>query len=165
MEESDFSRILVSSAKDMGGFAQKMPDPGWAEVARGAPKRPYDLYFAYRGRTTHVESKFLKGGYQAFNLKRVEDHQYDNLLLISKNTDPLDAIVAVAVWEPRKIFDAFFFTIQLLDELRKEMTSINKKTLLSLKDAGYALGIKKDSIPIDSIREVTLCRRDQIPWR
>jgi penicillin-binding protein-related factor A (putative recombinase) len=165
MDEIDFNRIIVSSVKDLGGFAQKMPDPSRAEVARGAPKRPYDLYFAYKGRTTHIESKFLKIGYQAFNLKRIEDHQYDNLILISKNTDPFDAIVAVAVWEPRKIFDAFFFTIQLLDELRKKMTSINKKTLLALKDAGYALSIKKDMISIDSIREVTLCRSDQIPWR
>jgi len=165
MDESNFSRIIVSSIKDLGGFAQKMPDPGWAEVARGAPKRPYDLYYVYERRTVHVESKFLKGGYQAFNLKRVEDHQYANLLLISKNADPLDAIVAVGVWEPRKIFDAFFFTIQLLDELRGEMTSINKKTLLALRDAGFALSVKKDSISVDSIREVTLCRRDQIPWR
>jgi hypothetical protein len=164
MEESDFSRVIVSSVKDFGGFATKMPDPSWAEVARGAPKRPYDLYYVWGGDTTHVETKFLKG-YQAFNLKRVEDHQYANLLTISRNAPSLNAIVAVAIWEPRITYDAFFFTIDLLDELRQKITSINKKTLLSLRETGKFLEIKKNSLDVSKIRGKTICRSEEIPWQ
>jgi penicillin-binding protein-related factor A (putative recombinase) len=163
MEESDFSRVIVSSVKDLGGFAFKMPDPSYQEIMRGAPKRPYDLYYVLGGITVHVEAKFLKG-YQAFSLKRVEDHQYENLLSVSKNTEPLNAIVAIAIWEPRRTYDAFFFTIDLLNELRLKMKSINKKTMLALKDAGRALEIKKNALDVSKIRDLTISRSEEIPW-
>ncbi len=162
MQESDFTRVIVASVKSRGGFAEKMPDPSFAELKRGAPKRPYDLYYVYRGETVHVEAKFLKGGYQAFNLKRVEDHQYDNLLTISKNSSPMQALVAVAIWESRITYDAFFFTINVLDELRREVKSINKKKLLSLKEAGWALPVAKQDLDIDSIQEHVICERHQL---
>lgn len=162
MQESDFSRVLVSSIKARGGFAERMPDPSFAELKRGAPKRPYDLYYVYGGKTVHVEAKFLKGGYQAFNLGRVEDHQYDNLLRVAKNSSPRCALVAVGVWEARVTYDAFFFTAGLLFELKKTQKSIDKKALLRLRDAGWAVPISRQDIDVDRIEVSVICERQQL---
>lgn len=167
MHEKDFTTTLSKAVKARGGFCNKMPDPGFAELKRGAPPRPYDLYYVLLGRCVHLEAKFLPG-YGCFALDRVEDHQYDSLLKIKLNAalappGVIESVVAVAIWEPRKVYDVFFFDIQLLSNLRDSMKSISKKTLLALKTLGRCLTVEKDDIHIENLSEVLLWDRQQLP--
>jgi hypothetical protein len=167
MHEKDFVATMCSSIRARGGFGQKMPDPSYQELMRGAPPRPYDMYYVLLGQCVHLEAKFLPG-YQCFALDKVEDHQYENLLRIKLNASlappgSIEAIVAVAVWEPRKIYDIFFFDILLLSRLRDEMKSIKKKELLALKALNKCLTVSKDDIKMENVSEVLICDRSEIP--
>lgn len=167
MQEKDFTTLVCKSVTTRGGFAHKMPDPPFSEIMRGAPRRPYDLFYVLLGKSVHLEAKFLKG-YDRFALDRVEDHQYDNLMRVKDNAALAPAgvilsVVAVAVWEPRKIYDVFFFDISLLSSLRMKTKSLSKKTMLGLKALGSCLTIQHSDIDIDRVSEVLIWSEDQLP--
>jgi hypothetical protein len=167
MHEKDFVATMCSSIRSRGGFEHKMQDPTYQELMRGASLRPYDMYYVLLGQCVHLEAKFLPG-YQCFALDRVEDHQYENLLKIKLQSTlappgAIEAIVAVAVWEPHKVYDVFFFDILLLSRLRDEMKSIKKKELLALKTLGRCLTVSKNDIKMEDVSEVLICDQSEIP--
>lgn len=153
MNEADLNTIVKNSVNEtIGGWAYKIPDPQ-GQQAISAVQRPYDGFGFLNYSPLYWEGKFQKG-YKAFNFKRIEDHQIDNLtiaqVLSKKNKIPVYSCVALGVWQSREYFDVFFFDIESLNQLiGSGKKSILKKELEHLKVKGMCVPVKKKLFNIE----------------
>lgn len=150
MKESDLNRDLVASV-NLIGKGYKIPDPPQI-VATTSNKRPFDWFGSWSGSTYFVESKLMKAEFTAFPLNRVEDHQYEYLLSTKKADPHVHTLVAVAYWVPRRLYEVIFFDILYLSHLKENgVKSIKKKEMLSYRETGNFLPIKKHLLDVTCI--------------
>lgn len=98
-------------------------------------QNPFDGFSVMHNLPWYWESKLLKG-YKAFNFKKIEDHQIENLLKIKDGLgDNCYSLIILGVFEPRQYFDIFFFdTGYIMDRIVEGKKSILKKELLEIKE-------------------------------
>jgi penicillin-binding protein-related factor A (putative recombinase) len=139
MREADLN-TSIQNILNRGGWAYKIPDPPQA-VAKQSSKRPFDGLALSKGLTVAWESKLLKGGYQSFNYaNKVEPHQWENLMRI--HSEGGQAIIVLGIWEQRKFLDILVFDASCLERrMREEKSSLWKKPLERLKEAGHSINI------------------------
>jgi len=151
MNEAGFNTIFVKTVNATGkGVGYKIPDPPKA-VAMMSSQRPFDIIFAYDGKSYFLESKLEKTNFCSFSLLRLAEHQVDWLTKFN-NYSGLSgrSLVALCYWEPRKTFDMFLFDWSFLERLLKEgKKSILKKEILELRNKEYFTKISQSSFKID----------------
>ena len=151
MLEKDFNTIWNNMFKEIG-FSYKIPDPQKNQFGTITDsKRPFDIFSCAFQRNWYVENKLVKGGYYAFNFNRIEDHQWDNLEKIHKDTPSNITIFGIGFYEPRKIFDFIIIDLELAKYLKESQVSIKRKELLYLKEKGFIITIKKKRFDINLI--------------
>lgn len=119
------------------GFSHKLPDPQGMEATHAA-KRPFDGFARFQGWDFYFESKLIKNKFSAFDLDRVEPHQWENLLKLKRLG--ATAAITLGVWIPRKDYKLFVFDPELLYNMRDK--SILGKQLVALDQAGLAISLR-----------------------
>ncbi len=140
MKENDLNRIVNKGIKRYG-FSHKIADPMHGTGAQN----PFDGFSVFYKKSWYWESKLLKG-YQAFNFKKIEEHQDVNLTYIKNETPESECLIILGVYEPRKYFDIFLFSIEYINELMKNKKSILKKELLEMKKNGKFIPLFRDKV-------------------
>jgi len=136
MKESDINTIIKNSFQYGDKFfAYKIPDP--PKVAtKISTERPFDGFSVNNKNVIFYETKLVKG-MGAFNFGLIKDHQYNFLNLIgSFNHANVKCLIIVAIWEPRTLFDLYFFNIKYIKNIKEnsEKKSILKKDFELLKE-------------------------------
>ena len=128
MKEKDLNSIINRSFSQYG-FSHKIADG----IGGISVQNPFDGFSVMHNLPWYWESKLLKG-YKAFNFKKIEDHQIENLLKIKNGLgNNCCSLIILGVFEPRQYFDIFFFDISYIVKLMNKKKSILKKELLELK--------------------------------
>lgn len=140
MNETSLNTCIQDSFKRLW-WSKKIPDP---QAGRGV-QLPFDGIATANGLPFYWEAKIQKE-YKAFNLSRVEDHQWENLLTIDKQLIVSHyTLIILGVWISRKSFRVFFFDTNYLWELKQRgIKSIKKNELLDLVDSSSFLEIKSE---------------------
>ena len=138
MQESDLNRIVNKKFSSLG-FSHKISDG----VGGVSVQNPFDGFSVFQKMPWYFESKLLKS-YQAFNFKKIEDHQFNSLWKIYQEIMAY-CLILVGVYEPRKYFDLFLFDIDIIP-LAKSIgkKSILKKELLLLKEKEMYIPLYRD---------------------
>lgn len=143
MVESDFNRILGHSFSLIShSRLSKISDgKGGAMV-----KNPFDFWGFYQGYPIYCESKLIKG-VKAFNLSRIEDHQYENLSFAHESLSYTGTkhycLVPVCFYSPREMKRVLFFDFSFVEaEHNKGTVSFKQKELIKWMEAGLFLDIK-----------------------
>lgn len=136
MKEKDLNSIINRSFSRYG-FSHKISDP----MHGTGIQNPFDGFSVFYDSPWYWESKLLKG-YQAFNFKKIEKHQIDNLFFIKQELDHCYSLIILGIYEPRKYFDVLFFDITCIKNLiNLNKKSLLKKELLELKEQEYTFPI------------------------
>ena len=139
MLEKDLNHDLVTLFKSQG-WGWKIPDPDQRAMSSGG-KRPFDGLAFFEGiGAFYFESKLIKNKLQAFNLSRVEDHQYENLLTL--RSLGAETAIILGFWVPRKDYYFFVFDPLFLFELRNSRKSILAKELLIYRELGACIDLR-----------------------
>lgn len=167
MVEADLNTILVRSINTLGGKAEKLVDPSYADLMRGARKVPYDYYGTLPdGRPIHSESKLVKPQtttqmLSSFSFKKIEDHQFENLnaqaSIRNRNNRDTVLLYSIGYWKSRKYFIVFFFDVDYIRKLKAEgKTSFTGKEMQEFYDKGLYLEIKKKHLDFNKIDDVII---------
>jgi len=158
VKESDLNTLIAHSFNELGGWAYKIPDPqGMAAIS--SSKRPFDVIADDSQVSWKIESKFSSKGYKAFNVSRLEDHQYEGLKKLHElGNINIRPIVAYGVWEPRKFFDVFFFSFRcfFVEKEPLAIRSVKAKKLIELKEKGYCLSKYKGLLRVDNLQSIII---------
>jgi len=123
---------------NLSGWAYKIPDPPKA-VACSSSKRPFDGIAAFKDFDFFYESKLMKNKISAFQVKRVETHQFENLLKLRELGKETAVILGIHI--PRKFYKILAFDVFFLHALA--FKSILKKEIEAYIEAGYAIDLKQ----------------------
>jgi len=143
MVESDFNRILTHTVNHLPrSRAHKISDGAGGK----AVQNPFDSFGILFGLPAYIESKYVKGLY-AFNLSRIEDHQYDNLEFygreLSESGIPHYCLIPVFFYSPREMKRVLFFDFEFINsEHKKGVSSFKQKTIISWMEQGFFFDIK-----------------------
>jgi len=160
--ESDLNWLIVKSINASGGFAEKLKDPSYSELMRGARKVAYDYFGTLNnGQSIDGESKLIKPStttqlLSSFAFSKIEDHQIANL---SKQVDIRERtqnnaiiVYSIGYWIPRKLKIVFFFDAKFIHDLiNTKKTSISGKEMMKFYDEGKYLTIMSDYLPVSEI--------------
>lgn len=91
--ESSACTIIKNSFIEQGHYLYKIPDPTGQYAA--TIKRPFDLIGRYNDKAVYIEMKY-SSKLESFNIKRIEDHQYQNLIEFKKIKNAI-CLVGLAV--------------------------------------------------------------------
>ena len=143
MQEKDFNHDLVSLFKEHGSFSWKIPDPNKVAVLN-AIKRPFDGFARFPPPINDFwfESKLIKYKVQAFDTKRVEEHQLESLKKIKQNGG--NVAIILGCWIPKKDYWFMLFDIDFIISL--EGRSIKQKKLLDLCGKKYNISLRSKDI-------------------
>ncbi len=148
MKESEINRIVNLSFSRY--FSHKISDP----MGGHGIQNPFDGFSVIPNRPVYWESKLLKG-YQAFSFKRIEEHQIANLKLIKELLPTAECLIILAVYEPRRFLDFFFFDIQTLLTKMENSLSYKKVELLEMKEKGHLLSLSPGVKIFDPLEALT----------
>jgi hypothetical protein len=160
VKEKDLNRVIVRSLQPLGK-AHKISDE--AANYESTAKKPFDYFGACGDFIVFGESKFISGGYAAFNFNRIEPHQWEALSAFSsvaQTIDPTRILVTVSVglWFPHKYFHVVFLDFALVQHLKESgVNSIKKKDFLRLLDQ------RPESVY--AIRKLQMENIEQLPQR
>lgn len=144
--ESQLNTIIKNSfnLQSYNSRLFKIPDP----KAGTGIQNPFDIIGIIFGTPTYIESKLIKKEYEAFSLKRVEEHQYENLLWYkNKSNEKTYSLIIVGYYVPRKVKEIFIFDSSFVfSEYQKGVKSFNKKQILKWKENQLFLPINYKDI-------------------
>lgn len=111
-------------------------------------QNPFDGFSVFDNLPWYWESKILSHGYQSFNFKKIEEHQFDNLKNIYEelsNINPFCSLIILGIYKSRTFFDVMFFSFNIIQELIiYNKKSLLKKDLLLIKENKMYLPIKRE---------------------
>jgi len=136
MDERILNTDLVKLFKQHG-WAYKIPD-AVGETALSSEKRPFDGFAAFPNFDFFFESKLIKNKISAFAKRRVEDHQFDNLLKLKSLRKQTGIILGI--WVPRKSYQFLVFDPEFIYDLNQK--SILKAQLNEYIKQGFAFDMK-----------------------
>lgn len=148
--EAEFNSVVKRSI-DLLGLGHKIPDTFTTTGVRA--KAPFDGFGSALNKMIVWESKFLHEP-EAFNFKRLEDHQIESLLKVYESFTDKDRVLAlfiIGVNFGRGDIRAFIWKnddLYTIDSRKKESKSILKKEFLSLDNY---VKVKKGVIDLESI--------------
>lgn len=139
MNETHINRTIGKSLD----WYFKIPDNAFLN------KLPFDGFGVYKGYSIYWEAKYLNKP-SAFNFSRLEDHQIQNLLEISKqNSEYIIPLLLIAVNFGRSDTRIYYYKdIKEIAKRKQNKESILKKEFESSKNY---IKIKKSLINIDEI--------------
>ena len=143
MKESDLNHDIVSLFKNHEAMSWKIPDPNQATVLN-ASKRPLDGFARFPPPVNDFwfESKLIKGKVKAFDLTRIEPHQFEALQHIKRNGGR--AAVILGCWIPRRDYWFIIFDVDFL--FSREGVSIKQKELFALCEKNYNISLRSKDI-------------------
>jgi len=136
MLEKNLNRDLTRLFNEHG-WGYKIPDPP-AAVALSASPRPFDGIAAFKDFDFFFESKLTKNKISAFQVSRIEPHQFENLLKLRELGK--ETAVILGIWIPRKVYQILVFDVFFLHSLA--FKSILKKEIEAYAAAGYAIDMR-----------------------
>lgn len=141
MKESQLNTILSRSLNKLdNGWFHKIADP----LHGTGIQNPFDGFGVLNEKPIYIESKLIKNGIYAVNFNRIEEHQIANLNEINQMLQDKSSLclIAVGFYQPRKLNEIVFFSIDYILYLKKKgIKSIKKKELLKLREKGHFLKI------------------------
>ncbi len=147
MKEKEINTIINNNFKRFG-FSHKIADP----MGGTGIQNPFDGFSVMNNTCMYWETKRLVD-YQAFNFRKIEEHQIKNLKLIKDISSYTMCLIILAIWKSHKYLDLFFFDISYIlynrDILGKK--SILKKELLNFKVNNKYLTVKKKVFDVNKI--------------
>ena len=147
MKEKEISTIINNNFKTIG-FSHKIADP----LGGTGIQNPFDGFSVFKGMPIYWEIKRLVD-YQAFNFKKIKEHQINNLRLIKNLLPSALCLIILAIWKKRRFLDLYLFDIDYIiynqEVLNKK--SLLKKELLMLKENNEYLLVKNKKFNIDNL--------------
>jgi hypothetical protein len=145
LKEANLNHDLISLFKDHEAFSFKIPDPNQATVLN-ASKRPFDGFARFPPPINDFwfEAKLIKNKLVAFNLGRVEDHQFEALQQIKRNGGRVAIILGF--WIPRRDYWFMLFDVDFV--IGRERVSIKQKELLSLCEKNYNISLRSKDLSL-----------------
>jgi penicillin-binding protein-related factor A (putative recombinase) len=143
MKESDLNTIIKNSVQEEG-WCFKISDQG----GQAYIPNPFDLFGIFQGEPIYIESKIIKNGLYAFNLDKIEEHQYANLLQIEESIKVShNCLIAVGFYKQREMKIIMFFDFMYIwNEKQKGRKSFLKKELEELYSDNMYVTIGKKMI-------------------
>lgn len=136
MLEKDFNTIFRRSLD----WGYKISDAG----GQLSGQKPFDGFGMLDGTPIYFESKFLPKP-MSFNLNRIEDHQIDNLLKISKLNNDIHCVIVLCVDWGRSDKRVFIFSnMEEIFKRRVEGKNFLKKELETLPYYHIKKGVVED---------------------
>ena len=144
MDESTLNTIIKNSFIVKGFFAHKISDPKGGYGIQN----PFDGFAVVPNTVIFWEAKILKNSIKALNFNKIEEHQYNNLSLITNLAKEQTLnIYPFGIYLPRKAFYLFIFEHSAIEYLKKtEKTSILKKDFEYLIEKELYVNIENKSL-------------------
>jgi len=146
MTEAEYCTIIKNSLEHITEVGYKIPDP--TNSFNTTIKRPFDMIGSFKGKALYIEVKAMNG-LHSFNLKKIQDHQIQNLLLYHTHVTDSLCWIALGCYISRGDNRLYIFNnIDIIAERRNNKKNILKKELEKLPY--YEIHNKRIDLTIDN---------------